>query len=157
MAHFSSGVDTSQSDFDEQVRRDRLHDVPPGAIAVINSVQPFIKDPTAAAHSPLAMLSSLDNADKHRSLTTSSMGPVIEKNNWGPEASRARLEHPAHLFTEAGAEIGRFIFISPQREEDTKVEFLWRFVLMQGPMWSLIDISAVIRSYDWSCHGLMDT
>jgi len=147
-------VVTKKPDFDEQVRRDRLRDVAPSAVAFIESVQPFIKDPKAPDRSPLAMLSFLDNSDKHSVLTTSSMGPVAEKILWDPDASKARLEHPEHPRTEVGGEIGRFVFSSPQREEDVKVEFDWHFVLMQGPMWSLIDIREIIRSYDREVRGI---
>jgi hypothetical protein len=135
-------------DFIEQVRRGRLRNVVTNAVDVIESVQPYNKDPQAPKRSPLAMLSFLDNSDKHSVLTTSAMGPVAERILWDAEASEARLEPPGKLRTEVGAEIGRFIFSSPQREEDVKVDFVWRFVLMQGPMWSLLDIREIIRSYD---------
>ena len=28
------------------------------------------------------------------------------------------------------------------------MDFVWRFVLMQGPIWSMLDIREIIRSYD---------
>ena len=139
---------TKKPGFIKQVRGGRLRDVDSGAADVIESVQPYNTYPNGPDRSPLAMLSVLDNSDKHSVLTTSAMGPVAEKILWDPDASKARLEVPEHPRTEVGAEIGRFVFSSPQREEDVKVDFLWRFVLMQGPMWSLVDIREIIKSYD---------
>jgi hypothetical protein len=134
--------------FSEQVLKRRLRDVVPGAVAVIESFQPFKAHPEAPDHSPLAMLRFLDNSDKHSVLTTSAMAPVIEKILWDPEASAARIDHPKDLHNDEGAEIGRFIFDSPRRAEDLSVDYRWQFVLMQGPMWSLIDIREVIRRFD---------
>jgi hypothetical protein len=142
--------------FNEQVTRGRLRDVNAGATALIESVQPYnSKDPGAPKRSLLAMLSYLDNSDKHRILTTSAMAPIAEKVLWDPEASEARLEHPEDLRTEVDAEIGRFIFSSPRREEEVNVTFAWRFVLMQGPMWSLFDIRDIIRSYDQEVRAIV--
>lgn len=146
---------TKKPGFTKQVRGDRLRDVVPGAVDVIESFQPYNRHPKAPDFSPLAMLSFLDNSDKHSVLTTSSMGPVAEKILWDTEASKARLEHPEHPLTEVDAEIGRFIFSSPQREEDVKVEFDWHFVLMLGPMWSLIDIREIIESYDREVRNIV--
>ena len=67
-------------DFHEQVTRGRLRDVNVGATALIESVQPYnSRDSGAPKRSLLAMLSYLDNSDKHRILTTSAMAPIAEK------------------------------------------------------------------------------
>ena len=53
----------SQSAFDEQVKKRRLDGVPPEAVAVVRSLQPF-----DSPEHPLALLVELYNADKHQDL-----------------------------------------------------------------------------------------
>jgi hypothetical protein len=69
----------NEAGFAKQVGRGRLRDVDRGAADVIESVQPYNRRSKAPDRSPLAMLSFLDNSDKHSVLTTSAMGPVAEK------------------------------------------------------------------------------
>jgi len=45
--------------------------------------------------------------------------------------------------------------VSTWRESKVIVTFAWRFVLMQGPMWSLFDIRDIIRSYDQEVRAIV--
>ena len=137
-----------EEDFAKQLERGRLKYVDPDAQAFIESSQPYRMTPTTPTWNNLYLVGELDNADKHRLLTTAGLAPGIIKDNWPPTLNETSLKTPELSLTpERGAEIGRFSFATPQREEDVPVDFQWGFTLLIGQMWHVHDIRFIIGNY----------
>jgi hypothetical protein len=138
----------AESDFNEQIKRGRLKYVAKAAEGFIEGFQPYRMTPAAPEWSNLYVLSELDNADKHRLLTTAGLASTVLKVGWPPALDDTQLENPEPPSNqEVGAEICRFVFSSPQREEDLQVEFLWGFTLFVGTQWRTHDIRYIIGNY----------
>jgi hypothetical protein len=69
-----------QSNFEDKAPG-KLKGVPDGVKARIEEAQPLRAIPDAAAHDPLAQLSSLSNLDKHRVLAT--IVSAVTATGWG--------------------------------------------------------------------------
>lgn len=98
-------------DSDPQSRkrwRSSTQGMAPGAIAILKRLQPYQEStPDKAA---LALLSRLENADKHRQLTILTMG-LTDITIWGTARGRTKeltIERPDHFVTEDGAELVHF-------------------------------------------------
>lgn len=138
----------SNDDFTKQLGRGRLKYVEPSAQAIIESYQPYRMMPKAPERSNLYVLSELDNADKHRLLTTAGLAPGIVKVNWPATLIETPLKTPKTSgIPQRGTEIGRFSFATPQREVDVTIDFTWGFTLLIGQTWHFQDIRIVIGNY----------
>jgi hypothetical protein len=145
-----------EEEFAKQFGR-RLKHVSPAAQAFIESCQPYRMTPKMPAWSNLYLLGELDNADKHRLLTTCGLAPGIIKDNWPMALSETPFRNPENwLPPERGSEIGRFTFAAPQREEDVPVDFKWGFTLLIGQMWHVHDIRFIIGNYIKTVRWIID-
>ena len=136
-----------EDDFVKQnKRKDRLRHVVDGARAYIESVQPYVRLKQNPRITPLFVLSDLDNADKHRLITTAVTKPILWRTNWPTDFKNAEPEYPqGELSNEVGAELCRFRFSTPQSEMDVPIELEWGVALWLGPAWSNADVAIVIR------------
>ena len=138
----------TESEFKNQLGRGRLRHVETAAKEFIEGFQPYRMTPAAPEWSNLYALSELDNADKHRLLTTAGLASTVLKVGWPSALNETQLKDPEPpVRYEAGAEFGRFTFPSPQREEDVRVDFLWGFSLFIGTRWHTHDIRYIIGNY----------
>jgi hypothetical protein len=146
LTHIQYPIVTEHNKFVKQLKG--LRNVVPAAQTYIERNQPYNMLPKNPDHGTLMMLSSLDNGDKHRSLTTSALSPRIEMQGWNFESKMARLQYPTMPSNKIDAEIARFNFASPQSDVDVPVDFIWGLVLSQGPIYSQYDIRYVIKGFD---------
>jgi len=136
-----------EEDFAKQIGR-RLKYVNPDAQAFIESCQPYRMTPKMPNWNNLYLVGELDNADKHRLLTTAGLAPGIIRDNWPTALSETPFKSPeTWLPPQRGFEIGRFTFATPQLEEDVPVDFKWGFTLLIGQMWHIHDIRFIIGNY----------
>jgi hypothetical protein len=148
VARIQFPVVASPSEFAEQLRRGRLEYVEPAVQAFIEDSQPYRMTPKAPKANNLFVLSALDNADKHRVLTTAGLASSIMKIDWPPALEQTPLQNPQPPVSyKDGAEICRFVFPTPQREVDVPVEFVWGFTLLIGATWHTHDIRNIITNY----------
>ncbi len=146
LARIQFPVVTSEDNFLLQSKR--LFHTDPGAVAYIKSVQPYIRSPNNPKISLLYLVSDLDNADKHRLITTAALVPIMTKLDWPASVKNTQAEYPtANISYEVGAEFCRFRFTSPQSEMDVPVEFAWGVALWLGVRWSNADVMNVLRDY----------
>lgn len=147
----------SEEEFNKQVLRGRLKCVEPTAQALIENSQPYRMTPMMPERSNLHLVSELDNADKHRLLTTAGLATRVFKDNWPPSLKETPLTTPEiPLDPVRGAEIGRFSFAAPQQEEDVPVDFNWGFTLLIGEIWHFHDIRFIIGNYVRTVRFLVD-
>jgi len=147
----------SEEDFKTQIGRGRLKYVQPAAQAFIESTQPYRMTPKMPAFSNLSLLGELDNADKHRLSTTAGLAPRIIKINWPVAVNETPFRNPENWVPpERGVEIGRFIFATPQREEDVPVDFRCGFTLLIGQMWHVHDIRFILGNYITTVRWLIN-
>lgn len=136
----------AESEFVKQSKK--LLYVDPQAIAYIKSVQPYVRLPANPERAPLRVLSDLDNADKHRLITTAALVPIMMKVSWPPDIKDTQTEYPqGDPSNEVGAEICRYRFVTPQLEVDVPVEFGWGTALWLGFGWANADITVVLQQY----------
>jgi len=146
-----------EDDYAKQLRRGRLKYVEPAAQAFIESSQPYRMTPKMSARNNVYLVSELDNADKHRLLTTAGLATRVIKDNWPSTLNETPLKTPETSLTpERGAEIGRFSFATPQRESDAPVDFKWGFTLLIGQMWQVHDIRFIIGNYITTVRWLVN-
>lgn len=146
LARVQFPVVISESEFVKQSKR-LLH-VDPAAIALIKTQQPYIRLPNNPKISFLYLVSDLDNADKHRLITTAALVPIMTKIDWLASVKNTQPEYPTgNVSYKVGAELCRFRFATPQSEMDMPVEFAWGVALWLGVRWSNADITKVLRDY----------
>jgi hypothetical protein len=121
--------------FVEQERRGCLKFVDPAARALIEARQPYeVATHTAEAH--LMRIASLDNTDKHRAITAVAHAITVGQIGWPADLSDTQPERhagpppPGQAYGEAGTEIFRFVFASPQREMDVPCDIGFGCVLV---------------------------
>jgi hypothetical protein len=128
----------SHADFVEQVRRGRLQHVDSAARALIESRQPYraSNDPELAH---LMRINRLDNADKHRAITPVAHAIEIVNTGWPPDLLSTHPKFPPDApvpwdrYGEAGTEIFRYTFATPQREMDVPCIVRFGVILFDTP------------------------
>jgi hypothetical protein len=125
-----------------------LNHVDSDAQEVIEAWQPYNMTLGNPKRSVLWQLSDLDNADKHRALTVARLSSVMVRANWPAELSKATAFRRPKVRSDPapGVEIGRFVFPTPQAEEDIPVECRWGFVLWIG-YWPMHGIEQTLSRY----------
>ena len=122
-----------------------LRHVAPDAQKFIEGRQPYNIMPNDPKSAALWIVSDLDNADKHRSLTIAGLSTAIVTVNWPPELDQIALQPPSGGAPRVpGAEIAHFSFPTPQSEEAVPLEYRWGFSLGHA---SAIDIRVDLRRY----------
>lgn len=126
IARLQFPVVRTKTDFTNQINRGRLLHVYPAAQAYIESRQVYKADQQLLQRDLLTELTELDNTDKHRALTIAGLNTAVVQTNWpvGLRSTQLQLP-PQHGTPEPGAEMGRFVFLSPQSEADLPVSFEW--------------------------------
>jgi hypothetical protein len=148
IARLQFPVVTEDSYFMNELKKGRLLNLEQGAVDFIKSCQPYARSPNDPKRNPLYLLSDLDNADKHRLVTTAALVPIATKLDWPPDIKNTPLQHPAEpVRYEVGAELGRFVFDSPQSEVNVPVEFGWAIGIWLGERWGDADIDYILRGY----------
>lgn len=144
----------SRAVFGEEIGRKRLRDVPFGAIAVIEGLQPYHagKD---AHKSALFALKTLTNIHKHRNLLVTALNarkappdiPVIVINGKTYTIPYAGLEDPFDL----DAELGPFVIDGPNvKMEDTYASV----VVLAETLYRGRELTSLIN---WVCMYVRDT
>lgn len=126
------------ADFVEQEHRGRLRHVDSAARALIEARQPYrvSNDPELAY---LMRINRLDNTDKHRAITPVAHAIDIGMIGWPPDLDGTESQFPpgppppGQSYGEAGTEIFRFTFASPQREVDVPCEVRFGVILFDMP------------------------
>ena len=105
---------TTPQKFKEQLARGRLNFVDPKAVALIEERQPYKWFPSHPKRALLMRVSDFDNTDKHRTINVVTYAITIGKINWTQRLHDVQWQPPADYRPEVGAEIGRFVFPSPE-------------------------------------------
>jgi hypothetical protein len=128
----------THADFVEQVRRGRLQHVDCAARALIEARQPYrVSNDPELAH--LMRINRLDNADKHRAITPVAHAIEIVNTGWPADLLSTYPKFPPNppapgdRYGEAGTEIFRYTFATPQREVDVPCEVRFGVILFNTP------------------------
>jgi hypothetical protein len=138
-------IASTHSEFVNQV--EFLHFVSPAAKTFIEGFQVYKLGLNKGVRSHLAVITDMDNADKHRLLTTTTLAPRLVTIGWSPANKSATLQEPAlSVPNQVGTEFGRFVFPVPEGEMDVRVEPEWGFCVYDGVGWSRWDIRYFLDS-----------
>lgn len=117
-------------EFRKQVGR-RLKHVTTMARDFIEGRQPY--QVHFSAEYPLRVVSELDNADKHRALTTAGLSTGVHTVNWPTGIADTPMLRPQRYEPPApDAEVGRFVFPEPHGESELPIEFSWGLTQLLG-------------------------
>jgi hypothetical protein len=130
-------VSLSPDEFKRALGRNRLPHMAATVLDLVEGVQPY-NVANVPADAQLALLSDLDNRDKHRMLTPTVHVMDIRHVNWRPGLDVPNVRWPllgVRGYGAAGSEICRYVFDAPEREKDTTLEIQFGVSLFQQPTW----------------------
>jgi hypothetical protein len=124
-------VALNEKTFNQQVKR-YFEFASSRAIDIMRSFQPYSLATVDPRLSLLYQVSELDNADKHRMLSSTPITPVAVHVGWGQSHPHEWVPGPHRPF-EPGLELGRYLFADPTSPDDTPLEFRFGLTLVTDP------------------------